>query len=87
LNLEAKLAKETVEKVESEQILRDKALHNQQLIMELEHSGPGGNGDISKLEELSKNIDEIATEKTELEELYLKTHTEIVTFRSSLIEA
>jgi len=66
--------------------LHDKAIHNEQLKREVTEKSNGGNR-FDKLEELSKNIKEIAEEKTELEELYIKAHAETTKYRSVMIEA
>jgi hypothetical protein len=52
----------------------------------LEHKLAGGIK-FDKLEEYSKNLTTIGDEKTELEELYIKSHAEIVKHHSRLIEA
>lgn len=67
-------------------MLNEKALQNEQLKKEVNEKSVGGQW-FDKLEEITKSMKEIADEKTDLEELYIKAHAETSKYRSIMIEA
>lgn len=83
---EARLTSEEDARQEAEKGLAEKALLNEQLKKEINEKSVGGQR-FDKLEEVTKNIKEIADEKTELEELYIKAYAEVSKYRSLTVEA
>ena len=86
LQIEQRLEQEEDARQQADKLLNEKSIHNEQLKKELSEKSVGGQR-FDKLEEITKSLKEIADEKTELEELYIKSYAETSKYRSQMIEA